>query len=817
MLRNYFIVAIRNITKHKTFSFINIFGLALAMSVCLLVILMLADQYRYDKFNSKGDRIYRIITHIPDGRQPYATSPFPTAAYLKSNYPAVEEAATMMPSVTGDVKAGEQTAVMKGYFTEPSFFRIFDFELTHGNRESALAQPRTVVISTTIARKLFGDADPIGKTVDFYNRNLPFPVGSDDSGSAPIAWGSFTVTGVFDRSLYKSHLKFDVLMSAASMPALIANKNLDDLSNNWDWFFRPYTFALLSDDKSKADLDLVLADLVKKNESNIQAEYSKGLTLEAQPLGDVQLGLAGNDTDTRLPLEAYYILGVLVLIIMLSACLNYTSLSIARALTRAKEIGIRKVTGAQKRSLVVQFLGESVIVSMLALVMAVLLLQAIRPAFTGLWLNQYLNFELPSEPITYVVFAGFALVVGLIAGAFPAFRMSSYQPITALKKQETGRSKWSLRKVVSVAQFSMSLLFITTSVLIFDQFKHYMAFDYGMKTENVLNISLGGVDYQKASHEIMQVPGVVNVSASDLLPATGESNSDQLRKPGQTSDADFKTTYTIYADENFIDNLGLDLVAGKKVPPSKDSTTMQVIVNEEMARAFGYQQPSQIVGEIFEAKWSKKSIIVAGVVKDFRYQLLINTTKAGPLMIFNRPESFEYLNVKVSAANIPALVAALEDKWKTLDPLHPMKYEFYDDQLAGTHRAILDVVSILGFISFLAIVIACLGLLGMATYMTERRLKEVGIRKVLGAADWGITLLLSRSFLKVLGISLLIGAPMSYFFNNFWLEFLPNRVDFGFGTVMMASVLLLTIGLITIGSQTIKASRTRPIETLKEE
>jgi putative ABC transport system permease protein len=817
MLKNYFVVALRNITKHKTFSFINIFGLALAMSVCLLVILMLADQRRYERFNTKSDRIYRILTHAPGGPQAYATSPFPTAASLKANYPAIEDAVTLRPSVTGDAKAGENITVMKGYITDPSFFNIFDYNLTYGDKKSALLQPRSIVISAAIAQRLFPGSDPVGKTVEFFNRGLAFPIESDDNGHAPVLWGSFTVTGVFDPSQYKSHLKFDVLMSAATVPALVAEKKLDDLSTNWNWYFRTYTFALLREDKGRRDLELALNDLVKRNEASIQEEYSKGLTLAPQGLEDVQLGLTGNDTSNRLPIQGFYFLGILALIIMLSACLNYTNLSIARALTRAKEIGIRKVTGANKRSLVFQFLGESVIVSMLALTMAVVFLQALRPAFKNLWLNKHLNFELPNEPLAYAAFVGFALIVGIVAGTFPAFRMSSYQPIMALKKQDGSRaSRFGLRKALSVSQFCLSLLFITTSILIFKQFQHYMTFDYGMKTENVINIGLRGVDYQEASNRLSQIPGVVGVSASDLIPATGESNGDAIRKPGQ-SDAEFQSAWIIVADENFIDNLGLSLIAGKKIPPSKDSTTVQVIVSEELAKTFGYNQPSQIVGETFETKWSKQSVVVAGVVKDFHYQLLINKDTPGPLMIYNRPSGFKYLNVKVSTSNMPALISALEDAWKTLDPLHSMSYEFFDDQLEGTHRAIFDVVSILGFISFLAIVIACLGLLGMATYMAERRKKEVGIRKVLGAADWGITMLLSKAFLKVLAIAVLIGGPLSYFISNLWLEFIPNRVDFGFGTVAIAAMLLLILGLITVGSQTIKASRSNPVDTLKEE
>jgi putative ABC transport system permease protein len=815
MIKNYILVALRNIRKYRAFSFINVFGLALAMSVCLLVILMLADSYRYDQFNTKKNRIYRILTHAPNGRQPYATSPFPLSSYLETNYPVIEKAITMHPGVTGDVQYGQRLREMKGYFTEPSFFHVFDFELEAGNEETALRDARSIVITSELAEFLFHNEDPIGKVVQFADRQLAFPMESDDTGSAPVDWGNFTVTGVIDASRYKSHLKFSVLMSISTLPVLQAEKKAEDLGNNWDWFFRPYNFVLLREDKTIDDLNNALADVVKRNEANIQAEYSKGLRLTPQALPDVQLGLSGNDTNNRLPLEGFYFLGFLAVIVMISACLNYTSLSIARALTRAKEIGIRKVTGANRRSLVFQFMGESVIVSLLALGMSILFLQLLTPAFKSLWLNKYLDFELPSEPGVYLVFTAFAVVVGLIAGFYPAFRMAAYQPITALKKQESGRSSASrLRKILSVSQFCLSLLFISTSILIFNQFRHYMSFDYGMKIENIINVNLQGHDYRKVANELSQVPGVVGISATDLVPAAGRTNGTNIRKPGET---DYKQAWVICGDENFIDNLGLTLLAGSNIKPSTDSTSTDVIVNEDLVRSMGYQQPSQIVGEILEGKYDKQPLRVAGVVKDFRYKLLLNSHEIGPLVIYNRPASFAYLNVRISTNDLQALISGLDAKWKAMDLVHPIKYEFYDDQLAGTHQAIFDVVSILGFISFLAIVIACLGLLGMAMYMTERRKKEVGIRKVLGAADWGIIVLLSKTFLKVLTISVLIGAPLSYFLNNLWLELLPNRVEFGIGTVVMATLMLLLLGLATVGSQTMRATRMNPVDTLKEE
>jgi putative ABC transport system permease protein len=815
MLKNYIIVALRNIRKHRTFSFINVFGLALAMSVCLLVILMLSDQHRYEQFNTKKDRIYRILTHAPGGRQPYATSPFPLATYLESTYPIIEDAVTMHPGVAGDVQYGQKLRQMKGYFTDPSFFRLFDFDLEKGNEETSLRDARSIVISSDLAAYLFPGEDPLGKVVQFADRNLAFPIESDDTGSPPVDWGSFTVTGVIDQAKYKSHLRFSVLMSAATLPVLNAGKKAEDLSNNWDWFFKPYNYVMIKEGKTIDDLNKALDDVVKRNEPNIQAEYSKGLYFEPQALRDVQLNLSGNDTNNRMPVQGYYFLAILAAVIMISACLNYTNLSIARALTRAKEIGIRKVTGANKRALVFQFLGESVVVSLLALAMAIVLLQLLAPAFKSLWLNKHLNFELPSDPRVYFLFTGFALLVGLVAGLYPAFRMSAYQPIMALKKQESGRaSGWGLRKVLTVSQFCISLVFISTSVLIFNQFRHYMSFDYGLATENIINVNLHGQDYRKVANELSQVAGVTGVSATDLVPASGRTNGTNIRKPGET---DYKQAWVICGDENFIDNLGLTLIAGSNIKPSSDSTNNQVVVNEDLVRSMGYQQPAQIIGEVIESKYDKQPLRVAGVVKDFRYKLLINSHEIGPLLIYNRPSNFAYVNLKISTNDIPALISALDARWKTLDPIHPLKYEFYDDQLAETHQAIFDIVSILGFISFLAIVIACLGLLGMAMYMTERRKKEVGIRKVFGAEDWGIIVLLSKTFVKVLAISVLIGAPISYLISNLWLELLPNRVEFGMGTIALATSMLLVLGLTTVGSQTVLASRAKPVETLKEE
>ena len=815
MFKNYFKVGIRNIIKYKTFSFINIFGLAMAMSVCMLIILMLADQGRYDSFHEKKDRIYRITSVRPGDRQGYATSPFPVSSTLKSDYTVAEQTTLLVPEIGGDAIYNDRVFDMRGYFTTPSFFSVFSFELVAGDIKTALNEPFSVVIDAALAKSIFGDENPIGKVISFSNRQLPFPQRHDGYGSAPVSWGEFTVTGVIDGAAYKSHLTFDALVSMSTRASLINEKKVTDYSNNWDWYFRCYNFVALHADKNENDLRVALNDMAGRKLKDIKEEHAKGLRFEPQKLSNIAMGVIGNDTNMRLPDLGYYILGVLALVIMISACLNYTNLSIARALTRAKEVGVRKVTGANRSSLIFQFASESVIMSLLALCMALIFLMAVKPAFQSLWVNKYLNFELPATASVYLTFIGFAVLIGIIAGVYPAFYISRYQPIKALKNLDTMRTgRLNMRKLLSVSQFVVSLFFITTSILIFNQFKHYMKFDYGFDSGNIVNIELQGVDHKKLANELSAVPGVVNISASDIIPATGRSNGIGLKKV-DTND-EYMQGHIIQTDDKFVDNLGLKIVAGKNFPDATHTNERFIVVNESFARKMGLKHPAEAVGLVMQTNWGNDLVEIIGVVEDFRFSLLLNRHEIEPLVLRNVGQ-FMYLNVRINATDRVAAITNLESAWKKVDPTHQFKYEFFDDQLADTHRGIFDVVSIIGFIAFLAIVIACLGLLGMATYIVERKKKEVGIRKVLGAAELSLAVLLSKDFLKVLAFSVCIGAPLSFFINNFWLQKFPNRVDFGAGTVLLGTSVLIVLGLITIGSQTFRASKGNPIDALKSE
>lgn len=806
MLQNYFKIGWRNIIKYKAFSAINIFGLSLAMSVCMLIILMLADQSRYDGFHEKKDRIYRILTST------YATTPYPLAAALKAEYSLTEETTNLTPGPAGDALYNDKLVDMRGYFAEPSFFTIFSFDLESGNRTTALTQPNTIVITEAIARKLFGNENPLGKVIEFKNRQLSFPLRFDGVGAPPVSWGMFTITGVMDESKYKSHLKFDVLMSAASRQALEARSLLVGDGTSWEWYFRTYTYALLREDKSESDLRLALKDIRGRKYVNINTEETKDIEFIPQALGDVQLGLSGNDTNNRLPMIGYYFLIILAAIIMITACVNYTNLSIARALTRAKEIGVRKVNGARRGAIVSQFLSESVLTSLLALMMAIGLLYFIAPAFKNLWVNKYLGFELPSTLGGYAAFIGFAVLIGIVAGIYPAFYLSNYNPVKVLKSfGQAQRGKLGIRKMLSVSQFVISLFFITTAILVFNQFKHFMAYDYGFKTANMINVELQGTAYEKLKNEFSSIPEVTMISATDIIPATGTNNGMEIRRP-ETDE--YVRTSVLNTDEYFLDNLGIKIIAGRGLPAETESNTY-IVISESAAQKLGYQYPAEMVGQVFESRWGGEQLEVAGVFQDFTYRMLVNTRESDPIILRNQAPAFRYLNVSVSGTDMTGTVKKLEEKWAKVDPLHPFRYEFFDEQLAASYQGVFDLVSILGFIAFLAIVISCLGLLGMATYTTERRTKEIGIRKILGAEEWSIAALLSKEFLKMLAVSIMIGAPLSYLVNNLWLQQLVARVEFGIGTVLSGVTVLLVLGLITIVSQTWRASKSNPVNSLK--
>lgn len=806
---NYLKVGVRNLLRYKSFSFINVFGLAIAMSVCMLVILMLADQSTYDQFHTRKDRIYRILSERPYSSMPFASTPPSLLETLNTEYSIIEKATHLVISVGGDARSELSFAEMRGFFADENFLQVFDFELEEGNKTTALRDPNSLVITREVADKLFGEKDALGQTVQFTDRGIHYLKGGKDS--PPVDWGTFIITGVISAKKMKSHLSFEVLMSSATIRIL---ENENKLSKNLEGWDKAFTYVLLREGKTESDLNNALNDLFVRKFAH--HEFLKGHSLKGQPLVDITPGIMVNQPPSfQLPIQAYYFLGAIAIAIMLSACLNYTNLSTARALTRAKEIGVRKVTGAHRRDLVYQFLIESVLTSFLALFVAILLLIFLKPAFTGLWLNRYLQFDLETHPSVYLIFATLAVVLGILAGFYPALHLSAFQPVKAIKNPERIASgRLGMRKILSTAQFIISLFFVITSILIYTQFKYFMNFEYGFNPKDIVNIELQGNDFKRVSDAFSSVPGVSIISGSEYMPATGRTSGMDLTKPNTDESINFRM---LSANEKFIENMGLTFVAGTNLPETTDSAGAHVVLNETAVTVLGFETPDEAVGQTLLQKWNNEHLQIVGVVKDFWLKLPIGGDNIEPAFLRTVPKRFNFVNVKVNPNDASETISVLNDRWKRIDPIHPFKYQFYEDELASTHAGIFDMVSVVGFLAIIAITIACLGMLGMATYTAERKRKEVGIRKVLGAEVASIALMLSRDFIKVLAFAIGIGAPLTWFINNLWLQTFANRAEFGVQSVFLGALLLLMLGLITIGSQTIRVSKSNPVDSLKTE
>lgn len=816
MFKNYIKVCLRSLLKNKIFSFINIFGLAVSMSICLLIILMLSDQSEYDQFHAGKERIYRILSDGGSKPTLYASSPKPLSEALKEEYPIIESSTCLQTGFGGDASFNNNKMEVRGYFADKNFFDIFSFELSKGNKHAALNEARSIILTEEFATKLFGNVDPLGQVISFEDRGLiHLDIGGIDN--PPTDWGDYTVTGIIDRNKHKSHLTFDALVADETLQTLITEEKTEDIQTDWKNYYNSYTFAKVREGVSEEQLQKALDDLVINKYGDFE-DFEEDFSFVTQNLEAITPGkFMNNPTSFRLPIEAYYFLGFLALVVMLSACLNYTNLSVARAITRSKEIGIRKVTGAFRKHLIFQFLGESIITSLFALTLAVLLLLVIKPAFMALWINKYLNFNLTENLYIYLIFIAFAIGIGIIAGIIPSLHLSRFRPIQVLKggsNQKQG--KIGIRKILTVSQFVVSLFFIVTTLLIFRQTKHYINLEYGFSTENIINIELQGNDFDVVSNELNQLSGVALVAGCQHLPAMGISSGASIRLKG--NEEEHTNMGSFYIHPNFIDILELEIIAGNNFESyNKSNIEHSIIINEAAVKSLGFSSANEAIGAELELKGKDQNVIIAGVVNDFRHRLPMFDEEIGPMVFRNKEGQFSYLNVKTNTGNLMALVNDIEKKWAEIDQVHPIEYSFFDEQMAGTYQIFTDVIAIVGFFAFMSITIACLGLLGIATYTVERRIKEVGIRKVMGAGEFTLTLLLSKGFLKMLFISIAIASPLVYFINDLWLQNFANRIEYGFGTIFIGSMIMLILGILTIGSQTFKASKANPVDTLRME
>lgn len=800
MLQNYFKIAIRNLLKHKSFSIINIFGLALSMSVCIIIIMLVSDQKSVDRYNSKRENIYRINTIRTDSDNlfnTFATAPLPFAEKLTSEYSGVEQAVRIRRGFGNDWIGIDQNVNIPigGFFVDPEFINLFEFELESGLPEAALSNPNSVVLKKETAQKLYGDKDPIGEIIK---------VGE---------MGEYIVTGVLKDQQGKSHIKFDALASLSSLIQLEKDSVLRASVNNWRNHTSGYVYIELQDGSSPQKVINNMAEINREIYSDMD---DHNLRFKLQHLMSITPGpILGNDIGPTLPLMIVYFLAGLAIIIMISASFNYMNLSIARALTRAKEVGIRKVAGATRKQLILQFLSESVLLSFAALVVSHVILLILKPAFDSLNLTQLLHWDLSENITVHLIIVCFTILIGIVSGLIPAFILSSFQPIKVLKDLSGIRlfSKMGIRKTLIVAQFSLSLIFIISVTLVFNQLQLMLSANFGFTTEDIINVRLNDADFEQYKTELGKSTAIQNISGATHIPGAGTWwSADTWKDP--SDEAPIETGF-FYVDENYIDMLDLELIAGtnfKQMIPAAN----EIIINEKAVNEFGFSSPHEALGQVLYDDDTTTELHIVGVLKDYHYLMLV--MQISPMYLRYNPERINFAHVKLFNENKEAGFSAIERSFSEITDGNKVSYKYFDAELKEYYEFIFgDLVRIVGLTSLLALTIACLGLLGIATYSIETKIKEVSIRKILGATDKQLIYQLSIGFVLMLLVAVVVSVPLAWLLNSLWLEQIAYRVTIDFGVISFGVLILLIFGIITIGSQTYRASTVSPVDNLRNE
>jgi len=812
MIRNYVLVAVRNLTRNKFFSAINIFGLAVSMSIGMAIIMLVADQMMYDSFNTKRERIFRVISRpvnsagIERGGMDNSTSPMPLREELLGNYTGVEKVVRFKRGFGNnwmELEGQNVNIPLTGFFADPEALEVFEYKLEFGDEKTALVEPYSVVLTKKAARKLFKEENPLGLTLK---------VGE---------LGVFTVTGVLKDTEHKSHIVFEGLASMATVKSLASNSGMqarfrNDL-DNWEDFWNGWTYVLIEPDRSKEDIKGHLDNIFRKHVLTIQNPETYRANFHLQSLTQITPGkLINNSIGPSLPWIFVYFLGGLAGVIMVTSCFNFTNLSIARSLTRAREIGVRKVTGAARWQIFVQFLSESILVAFLSLIIAGGLLMVIKPLMLQLNFARVFQWDLQANYAVYAAFVLFALAVGILAGLFPAIVLSGLQPVKVLKRLENVKmfSKIGLRKAIIIIQFTVSLVFILSVIVLYNQLKLFMTKDHGFSMTNNIVVKMNNTSVDALKTELLKYSNIRNVSAASHVPASGTTYGNGFKK--RLEDKDWTNLNYFLVDEDYLKNIEVDLVAGNYFTAEAGAANKNhIVINEEAVKAFHFPSVIDAIGEevIYQADSTRKTII--GVVGNYNHQFLMSGIE--PMALVYDPSRFDLLQVKYSGT-YEAAAATIDKAWSTVNPQLKVDYNDFESEIKEFYQILFgDLVNILGVISVLAIMISCLGLLGMATYTTETKKKEISIRKVLGSTDEALVLLLSKGFLNLIWISIVIGVPLAWFVNNLWLELIAYRTSFSPLVIVSGIAILVVLGVITIGSQTLRAAFTNPVDNLKNE
>lgn len=813
MVRNYLKITLRRLVHEKGYSFLNIAGLAIGLACCILILLHLQNEWNFDAFHKKSDRIYRIVEvrKTPDqGDKMVAQTVAQTGPALVEDFPEVTAQVRLIQLWRLTVSHGETQFYEGDYlFTEPSFFNVFDFELEEGDPNTALNSPRSVVLTRKAAQKYFGNEDPLGKTLKVE------------------ALGDVQVTGVLADIPQNSHLDFSMLFSFASLDIFSWWK---PYLTNWDPNYRTMiTYVLLSKSGTAEHLSAKLDSFLQKYGATADLPLK---SLYLQPLRKIHFYSEGIEFDRNArkgDITYIYIFSAIAVFIMLIACLNYMNLATARAAGRAKEVGVRKVCGANRKNLIFHFIGESVVITFIALILATFLVELFLP-----WFNRMSGTTLHLNPLGNMPFLTAILILmllaGIFAGSYPALflsRINANRIFKGVSRSGTGKSK--MRQVLVVIQFSLSVILLIATIVVYDQLDYIRNKKLGFNQDHLIAIDINNNNvrqkFESMKAEMLRNPAVRGVTVSSRIPGDWKTINQVEVVPVGGGEESTHTMYFLGVDRDFLSTYQMILLEGQNFSenPAVDSTL--VLLNETAVKMLGWKSP---IGKELsvpqagmegggKAKISYR-VKIAGVVKDFNFRSLHERIAPMILCYRNNPiQSIDYFTVRVSGANMPGTLSFLREMGERFDPTHPFEYNFLDERLDEFYRSEQRLEKIFRFSAFLAITIAAMGLFGLVAYVTEQRTKEIGIRKVLGASIPNILYLLGKEFCLLILVASVIAFPLGWLIMNRWLQDFAYRIEPGISVFLAAGTITILITLLTTSYQAIRAAIKNPVESLRYE
>jgi len=815
MIKSYFKIAWRNLMKNKVFSFINIFGLSVGLTCCMLITLYLDHEWSYDKYHNNISQLYQLgTTFVKEGKDDRTVNtPGPMAQAMKQEFPEIADATRLMGLFAEDktlVQYGKPNEEIKsfyernGFMADSSFFRLFTYNFIEGNATNALRDPNAVVLSEEIAKKFFGNSPALNKVIH---------ISSSTNGD-----NDYTVTGVFRPYKKPSHINAGFFLSFGGGGMEQSMKRNTSLATN-NMF---YTYFLLKPGANAEQLENKFPAFVEKyigKDLKAMGFYKKQFLL---PVKDIHLH-AGIPVDvTTTGSTTYlYILASIALFILLIACINFMNLASARSSKRSAEVGVRKVLGAEKRSLMKQFLGESVLMSLLAFILALLITPLLLPAFAGISGNDIL-FSFAEHKWLLVGFLALGLFTGILAGIYPALYMSSFKPLAVLKGKLTNSlAVVSMRKGLVVFQFVISVALIIASVVIMNQMHFLRSTDLGFNKDQQIVISLRSNNakniYQSLKNEISRNKEVVSAGASFYYPGIFNPSDMGLYREGKTMN-DAKLVRTNWVDNSFLQTLDIKPLAGRLFAEGFTADTSgRIIVNEKTVTELGFTAQGAIGKPLF-FDWNGQAnrYEIVGVVKDFHFKDLHTPIEPYGFFLNNRP-FYNYLIVHSKTSDMKTMLAGIGKIWNKLNPNEPFEYSFLDQDFQKNYEAETRLASLVSYFTLIAILICCLGLFGLAAFSAEQRRKEIGVRKVLGASIPNILSLLSKDFLKLVLIAIVIASPIAWWVMNKWLQDFAYRTNIGWTVFALAASMAVCIALLTISFQAIKAAIANPVKSLRTE